>query len=189
MINSFMAHSLIEFGPLILFFLISTIWGFYPGAAALVISTLAALIFSLSYFKRFAYFSVSVSSLTLFSGGITLYLHQPIWLVLEFTLSNLFFGLALLFAQRRGRLILESMFDHMFSISRKGWRTLTIRWGWVLVLIGVTNQVFWYLCPNEELWTLFRFIVTVLTFIFALSQFSLSKRERLPEASPWGLRR
>ncbi len=75
----------------------------------------------------------------------------------------------------------------MFHMSDNGWRTLTIRWIWVFVLVGLSNQIFWEIYPDEAQWTLFRFIVTLLTFVFAISQFSLSRRERLPEASKWGM--
>lgn len=184
----FIAHLLIEFGPLIVFFFVSAGWGFYPGATALVVSTVAALYYSTFHLKRFAWFSFTVSLFTLVSGIATLYFQQPLWIVLEFTISNLAFGLVLLLARRQGKLFLKSMFQHMFLITEAGWRLLTARWGWAFIVIGSTNQLFWYWCPNEDLWTLFRFVVTLLTFVFAISQFSLSRRERLPDASRWGMR-
>ena len=185
----FIAHTAIEFGPLLLFFFVSGVWGFYPGAAALVISTLVALCSSVMLLKRFAYFSFTVSTFTLLSGIATLYLREPIWLVLEFTLSNLLFGLIILTARRRGKLLLRSLFSHMFLITDRGWWIISFRWGWVFITVGVTNQLFWYWYPDEVQWTMFRFIATILTIVFGLSQFFLSRRERLPEASPWGLRR
>lgn len=186
--RTFIAHLLIEFGPLTVFFFVSAGWGFYPGAAALVLATVLALYSSLYHLKRFAIFSFCVSAFTLLSGLATLYLREPLWIVLEFTVSNLLFGIILLFAQRRGRLFLRNMFQHMFHISEQGWRLLTTRWGWAFIVIGGTNQLFWYWYPDENLWTLFRFVVTLLTFVFAISQFSVSRRERLPDASRWGMK-
>jgi intracellular septation protein len=183
----FLAHSFTEFGPLTLFFFVSAYWGFYPGATALVLSTLATLAYSVCYLKRFAYFSLTVSLFTLLSGFATLYFHQPEWLVLEFTISNIFFGIALFSAYRRKTLILKKLFRHMFAMTDHGWRILTLRWAIAFILIGSTNQIFWEMRPYENEWTLFRFVVTLLTIIFAVSQFSLSRRERLPEASKWGL--
>ena len=185
----FLAHSFIEFGPLTLFFFVSACWGFYPGATALVIATFVTLIYSVYLLNRFAYFSLTVSLFTLLSGFATLYLRQPEWLVLEFTISNILFGIALITAYRRKTLILKKLFLHMFAMTDQGWRILTLRWGIAFILIGSTNQIFWQIRPYENEWTLFRFIVTLLTIIFAISQFLLSKRERLPEASPWGLTR
>jgi intracellular septation protein len=187
MSKAFITHSFIEFGPLTLFFFVSACWGFYPGATALVLSTLATLVYSIFHLKRLAYFSLTVSLFILLSGFATLYLHQPEWLVLEFTISNIFFGVALISAYRRHTLILKRLFKHMFSMTDQGWRILTLRWGAAFLIIGITNQIFWEIYPNENKWTLFRFIVTLLTIVFALSQFSLSRRERLPDASPWGL--
>lgn len=183
----FFAHSFTEFGPLTLFFFVSACWGFYPGAAALVIATVATLLYSVFHLKRFAYFSLTVSIFTLLSGFATLYFHQPEWLVLEFTISNLLFGIILLSAYRRQRLVLKRLFNHMFAMTDSGWHILTRRWGWAFIMIGASNQIFWQFFPHEDQWTLFRFIVTLLTIIFALSQFSLSRKERLPNATKWGL--
>ncbi len=185
----FLIHLLIEFGPLILFFFVSAIWGFYPGATVLVISTLVALIVSAFHLQRFAIFSFTVSVLTLVSGFATLYLRQPLWLVLEFTVSNLLFALVLYAALRRDRLYLKSMFQHMFLMTDRGWRILTARWCWVFFATGVSNQVYWHYIPDENHWTWFRFVTTFLTVVYALSQFSLSRRERLPEATVWGMRK
>lgn len=185
----FLTHVLVEFGPLILFFLASGLWGFYPGAGVLVVSTLIALLISTFHLSRFAIFSFSVSILTLVSGFATLYLRQPFWLVLEFTVSNLLFAIVLFIALRRGKLYLKSMFQHMFLMTDRGWRILTVRWCWAFFISGVSNQIYWHFIPDENMWTWFRFIITLMTVIFALSQFGLSRRERLPEATVWGMRK
>jgi intracellular septation protein len=185
----FIVLSLVEFGPLTLFFFVSAIWGFYPGATALVASTVAALVYSILVFKRFAAFSFAVSLLTLVFGTATVYLHKPIWIVLEYTITNLIFGIILFMANHRGHPILKDFFGHMFSITDKGWVILSERWAWAFIIIGVTNQAFWHLYPYENLWTLFRFIATLLTFIFGMYQLTVSKRERLPDSTAWGLRR
>jgi intracellular septation protein len=189
MSKRFVVLSLIEFGPLTLFFFVSALWGFYPGATALVLSTVAALASSLLIYKRFAAFSFVVSMLTLIFGTATVYLHEPIWIVLEFTITNLLFSAILFVAYARNHAILEDFFGHMFSITHAGWMTLSWRWAWAFLIIGMSNQLFWHLFPATHQWTLFRFIATFLTFLFGMSQLTVSKRERLPDSSPWGLKK
>jgi intracellular septation protein len=188
MSRAFAEHTCIEFGPLTLFFFVSFIWGFYPGANALVVSTLVALIYSLYRHKRFAVFSFTVSSLILVCGTLTVLLHEPRWLVWEYTLSNLAFGIASLVSVYQHRPLLRLLFSHMFAIHERGWMKLTLRWGIVFCIAAITNQLFWEWYQDEDLWTLFRFISTFVIFIFGLSQLYISKQERLEGSTPWGLR-
>lgn len=189
MSKRFVILSFIEFGPLTLFFFVSAIFGFYPGATALVASTLAALVASVLLYRRFAAFSFIVSLLTLIFGTATVYLHEPIWIVLEFTITNILFSIILFVACSRNHAILEDFFGHMFSITHAGWMTLSWRWAWAFLVIGFSNQLFWYIHPVPPLWTMFRFVATFLTFLFGISQLTVSKRERLPDSSPWGLKK
>lgn len=188
MSKTFAQHTFIEFGPLTLFFFVSWIWGFFPGATALVVSTFLALVYSLVHFKRFAIFSFTASALVLVFGTLTIWLHNPVFLVLEYTLSNAILGVVLVGSYFYGHPLLRDLFSHMFSISRKGWMILTVRWGLVFIIAGITNHIFWELYPNEDAWALFRFFATLLTFLFGISQLLVSKRERLPDSSAWGLK-
>jgi intracellular septation protein len=183
----FLSYVLVEFGPLLAFFALSAVAGFYPGATALVVSTVAALLYSWFMHKRFAVFSLVVSVFVLSSGCATLYLREPFWLVLEFTLSNLAFSAILYAYNCRHDPVLKRLFRHMFLMSDRGWLILSQRWSLVFALVGVSNQLYWLYNPNEQDWTVFRFFVTLLTVIFALSQFPLARRERLPGATKWGM--
>jgi intracellular septation protein len=189
MSHRFLIHSLIEFGPLTAFFFVSWIWGFYPGVSTLILTTISALGLSLYTFRRIPLFLLSASALILICGIFTIWLHQPFWIVLEFTLSNLLFGLALFWAYYKKYHLLKSWFGHMFLISERGWMTLSFRWALMFLLVGFTNQLFWYLYPSAHEWTMFRFISTLAFFMFVISQLTVSRRERLPESTAWGLRK
>jgi intracellular septation protein len=188
MSRTFLEQTAIEFGPLTLFFFVSWVWGFYPGATALVISTLIAMAYSLYRFRRFAVFSFTVSTLVLLCGTATVWLHEPEWIVLEYTISNLAFGIATLVSYLRGHPLLKDFFSHMFHITDKGWMTLTLRWSIVFIIAGISNQAYWEIYNDPNDWTLFRFVSTLAIFAFGISQFYLSKRERMPDSSPWGLK-
>lgn len=41
---------------------------------------------------------------------------------------------------------------------------------------------------STESWLTYKSLATVATIIFSLYQFRLSKKERLPDSSPWGMR-
>jgi intracellular septation protein A len=68
-----------------------------------------------------------------------------------------------------------------------GWNILTKRWIAVFIILTVTNEIArMYLTPQD--WVIYKSLATVGTIIFSLYQFTLSKKERLPESSPWGMR-
>ncbi len=184
----FFIHSCIEFGPLTLFFILSFFSDFYVAALGLVIATLIALVGSIMRYRRFALFTFFTSVFILICGTATVYFHDPRWIVIEYTLSNTIFACALLIGWWHNKPVLRNLFDHMFLISDRGWMILTFRWGVLFLVTAITNQLFWEMYPNESSWALFRFVSTIGAFIFGISQFAVSRRERLPDSSPWGLR-
>lgn len=187
MSREFIIQTLIEFGPLTAFFFASFIYDFYTAASVLVASTLLALLTSLVRYRRFALFSFFSSVFVLVCGTATVYFHDPRWIVTEYTISNMAFACALLTGWVYDKPILQSLFGHMFLITHHGWMVLTFRWGLCFFVTALTNHIWWWYIPDEEMWSLFRFVSTFAVFIFGMLQFTVSRRERLPGASPWGL--
>ena len=57
----------------------------------------------------------------------------------------------------------------------------------MFTILAVTNEIArFYL--SEYGWVNYKFIATLITIVFSLYQFKLSKKERLPESTPWGMR-
>jgi intracellular septation protein len=184
----FFLYTIIEFGPLTIFFFVSTLFGFYQGATALVISVFLTTIFSIIYFKRVSYFSLILSAFIFFSGLATIYFHNPIFMVLEYTVANLVFAFAQLYGHFKNSLVLKTLFGHMFAISDHGWRRLNFNWGMMFLITAIVNQLFWYFIQNENYWVVFRVASTAFIFFFGMWQFRISRDERLEGSSPWGLR-
>jgi len=185
--RGFLISFAIEFGPICLFFLGTELGNFFVGTALLVASTALALLTSLIRDKRVPLFSVISSSFVLAFGIATLILMDPLWLVLEYTLYNGLFGLAMFIGLLFGKPLLKPLFEGMFQISDYAWKLLSIRWGIFFLLTAVANEYVWH-NHTEEAWVYFRLIAAVVLCVFGFSQFFLARRERLPHASPWGLR-
>jgi intracellular septation protein len=78
------------------------------------------------------------------------------------------------------------LFQNVFHISEKGWSILSLRWGFFfLLLAGLNEWVRQSLTP--DMWVTFKLVTIVGTIAFGVSQFILARRERLPDATPWGL--
>lgn len=177
----------IEFGPLVAFFIGSEFGGFVLGTAFLVVATIVSLSASLIIDKRVPLFSV-ISSIFVFAFGcLTLYLDDPYWIVLEYTLYNGLYGAALVLALLWEKALLRPLFETLFHISDYAWRVLSLRWGLSFLLIAAVNQFVWNVY-GWDAWVYFRIIAAVYLLIFGFSQFFLARRHRHPQASAWGLR-
>ncbi len=183
----FLISFAIEFGPISLFFA-GVQWGnFFIGTGVLVGATAVALVTSLLCHNRIPLFSLISSAFVLCFGALTLVLHNPLWLVVEYTLYNAIYGMAILVSALAGRPLLKVFFHEMFHISDRAWRTLSMRWGIALLLLALSNEIVWRIF-SEDTWVYYRFLTVVALCLVGLSQFFLTRRERHPDASSWGLR-
>lgn len=185
--RKFAISSFIEFGPITAFFIGTELANFFVGTALLVIGTIAALATSLTIDKRVPLFSVISSFFILLFGGFTLYFQDAYWLVIEYTLYNAIFGVALLIGIATKRYYLKHLFENMFHISDYAWKILSMRWAFFFLLTAVLNEVIWN-NYTESTWVYFRVIAGIGLAIFGFSQFFLARRHRHPDANPWGLR-
>ncbi len=185
--KGFLASSLIEFGPVLLFFILAREYGILYGTLSLVVSTIAALIWSLVRDKRVPVFSLISSSFVLVCGGAALVSQDPYWVVLEYTAYNGLFGVALLIGIYYKQALLKPLFKSMFHISDHGWLILSARWAFFFILTAVGNELVWRMY-GENAWVHFRLIAALVLCVFGFSQFFLARAHRLPDSSPWGLR-
>ncbi len=185
--KGFIASSIIEFGPVLLFFGIARSYGLFYGTLALVLSTLAALAWSLLRDGRIPAFSIISSTFVLVCGSATLISDNPYWVVLEYTLYNGLFGIALIWGLMHRKAYLKPLFESMFQISDDGWRILSGRWAFFFIITAVGNEVVWRMF-GEGAWIHYRLWAALFLGVFGFSQFFLARAHRLPHASAWGLR-
>lgn len=185
--KGFFASVTIEFGPVVIFFVVARQFGIFIGTASLVLATILALIWSLVRDKRIPIFSMISSSFVLVFGGATLLSHDPYWVVLEYTIYNGLFGIALLIGSLYGHGLLKELFGTMFHITDHGWRILSLRWAFFFLVVAIGNEYVWR-SLGESPWVHYRLLAAVSLCIFGFSQFYLARKHRLPHASPWGLR-
>jgi intracellular septation protein len=177
----------IEFGPIVAFLVASEFASFISAATIFVVLTFIALVVGYIERKEMAWFPLIVGLSVIISGTLTVVLKDPIYLILKDTIYNGAFALILFVGLYYKKSLLQPLFKGLFSMTDIGWRILTMRWAIVFTILTVTNEIARiYLSPED--WVNYKSLATVSTIIFSLYQFKLSKRERLPESSPWGMR-
>lgn len=182
---------LIQFGPISTFFIAFETSGrdFFFATNVLMAAIGVATIASLIRDRRIPWFPVYGALFTMIFGGATLYFHDPHWLMLRDTLYDGIFGIIILVALSMKKNILKTFFLPLFALTDRGWQILAWRWAVFFLVAAVTNEVM-RRSVTPEIWVYFKIIATLVFIVFGVYQFTLTRRERLPEESnTFGMRR
>lgn len=177
----------VEFGPIILFLITSEYLEFFPAVSIFVLATIVAMIVGQIERKSFAWFPFIVGISIIITGSLTIILKDPFYIIIKDTIYNGLFAVILIIGLYYKKSLLKPLFFGLFAMSEEGWRILTIRWTIMFILLTVGNEIARiHLTPTD--WVMYKTLATIATIIFSLYQFKLSKKERLPESTSWGMR-
>ena len=181
------ANGVSEFAPITAFIFVSEMYGFMTGLIALIIVSIISLAFSWYIEKRIPKFGLIAAFGILMFGIITIITGNPFFIIIKDTLYALSFGLTIFIGILFKRSYLKVLFGDFFAMTEKGWKILTLRWACFFMLLAISNEIArQVLTPTN--WVYYKFVSVFITWIFAFYQFTLAKKERLPEANEWGLR-
>jgi intracellular septation protein len=76
-------------------------------------------------------------------GGLTLLLHDELFIKVKPTIINLIFATVLLAGWKWDKNLLRRLFDSAFKLDDAGWRGLSLRWGIFFAFLAVVNEVVW----------------------------------------------
>lgn len=175
-----------EFGPIIAFMAAYSIWDFEAGTFAMIGAVVCALFVLWHTERHLPLFALLSTVSVIIFGGISLFVHIPSLFILRDTIFDSIFGIILLYSVYVGKPLLKLFFKNVFSITDRGWMRLTLRWGIFFLLLAVLNEwVRLHLSPDE--WVRVKAYLIVATVLFGMYQFTLTRKERMPDATPWGL--
>jgi intracellular septation protein len=163
----------LDIGPLVLFFAANSKFGIYVATAAFMVAVLIALAVSYSVTRHIAIMPVVTAVIVLVFGGLTLFLHDDLFIKLKPTIIYVLFGGTLLAGIFFDKPFLSIMFDQMFHLTPEGWRKLTWRWAIFFLSLAVLNEIVWR-TQTTDFWVSFKlFGVVPLTMAFGALQYSL----------------
>ena len=163
----------LDIGPLVLFFAANARFGIFAATGAFMVAVLIALAVSYVMTRHIAIMPVVTAVIVLVFGGLTLVLHDELFIKLKPTIIYVLFGGTLLGGLAFGKPLLGMVFDQMFSLTDEGWRKLTWRWALFFLLLAVINEIVWR-TQTTDFWVSFKlFGVMPLTFVFGALQMPL----------------
>jgi len=158
--------------------------GIFVATAVFMIAILVALAVSYALTRRLPIMPVVTAIVVVVFGAATLFFHDETFIKLKPTIIYVLFGATLIGGLLFNKPFLQIVFDSMFHLDAEGWRKLTIRWAAFFFALAVLNEIVWR-SVSTDMWVNFKvFVVTALTFIFAMAQLPLMQKHAVNEVEP-----
>ena len=170
--------------PVILFFAAYQFYDIYVATAVAVVAAALQIGWTLLRRRRVQTMQWVTLGLLAVFGGMTLALHDPLFIKWKPTVVNWLFAAAFLGSGLwMERSLLQRMLDHAVRLPALVWRRLNIAWVIFFAAMGVLNIVVAYRF-SEAAWVNFKlFGLTGLTLVFVLAQgFYLARHVEEPAA-------
>ena len=178
-----MLKSLIDLGPLLLFFVVDQLADIFLATGVLMVAVAAAVAVSWVMTRQIPILPGVTLVFVFIFGGLTLLLGDEDFIKIEVTLTNALCGLALLAGLAMGKSLLKIAFGEMIDLDDPGWHGLTLRMGLFLLAIAAINEVVRQSLPTD-LWVIFRvYGIVLLTALFFVSQIPLIKRHLVEDVT------
>jgi len=166
----------LELGPLGLFFIANQRAGIFAATGIFLAATVAALATHYALLRKLPIMPMVSGVVVAIFGGLTLALHDELFIKLKPTVVNTLFGVVLLGGLWFNKPLLALVLDSMFDLADEGWRKLTFRWAMFFFVLAGLNEIVWR-TQTTDFWVSFKvFGIMPLTLAFALAQTPLLMR-------------
>jgi intracellular septation protein len=163
----------LDIGPLVLFFVGNARFGIFAATGVFMAAVLIALAITYYLTRHIAVMPVVTALVVLIFGGLTLVLHDELFIKLKPTIIYILFGGTLLGGLLLNKPLLGMVLGSVFSLTDEGWRKLTWRWVWFFFALAVLNEIVWR-TQSTDFWVNFKlFGVVPLTMLFGAMQYPL----------------
>src|SRR5580693_9147251 len=114
-LNPFLKLAL-DLGPLLLFFFANSHYGIFVATGTFMVAILAAMAVSYALTRHFPIMTVVTAIVVLVFGGLTLFLHNDMFIKIKPTIIYALFGGVLLGGLLFGKSLLGTVLDSMFQL-------------------------------------------------------------------------
>jgi intracellular septation protein len=181
--NSQLRRSVLDFGPLVLFFVAWSVRGIYLATATVMVAATLAVALGYWFDKKLHPVPLLTAVLVLIFGGLTIYLHNDMFIKMKPTMIYGLFGVLLLGGLAFKRPFVKYVLGPALELDDRSWRTITWRFGLFFLAMAIINELIWRNF-SEQVWVYFHsFGGIVLTFMFALSQAPFLMKHQIEKES------
>ena len=168
-------NQLLEWSPLVIFFVVFKLYGIYWATASLMVTCVGLMIVHRMRAGSFKTMHVITACVVLVLGTATLLLHDKRFIqwkptVLLGAAALAFLGSAVIGRRPLARRLLEGVFSEPLDLSRQTWLLINLGWAlWFAALAAANIYIAWNF--PESVWVNFKvFGITVAMLIFMIPQ-------------------
>ena len=134
---------LLDFGPIVLFFIVYKYYGLYAAIYAMIASTFVQIMYSRVTTGKFVTSQVLTFALLVVFGGISIVLRDPAFVMWKVSVLYVIFAAVLLGSNYVGsKTLLERMMGKELQLPRNTWVNLTWFWSLGFIIIAIINAFF-----------------------------------------------
>lgn len=180
----------IEFGPIVIFFLLIEFSHvrFIRAVTVFVVATLAALLLAFIFQKRVAAFPLIAGASVIVFGCASIFFHQPSFFIIRDTIYDGVFSVVLFWGLYNGKYYMKPLFENVLAIDDEGWKIISRRWAIAFAILAIGNHLVFIYAHTLIIWVHYKFWSAILTSAFGAFQIFIARKHRLPHSSPWGLK-
>ena len=162
------SRPLIEFAPLLLFFLTNYFAGIFWGTTILILATIISLGLVWHLDRRIPMVAALGCVAVAFFGGLTLIFEDEFFIKIKPTVISSLMAMVIFAAQMLGRQPMKFLLGKQISLTTKGWNYLSIVWITMFVVTALANEIAWRTLSTDA-WVSFKaFGLTGISLIFAI---------------------
>ncbi|HCW47387.1 septation protein A [Mixta calida] len=160
---------LLDFLPLVVFFIFYKLYDIYIASGALIAATGLALVASWVLYRKLEKMTIFTFVLVAVFGTLTLVFHNDEFIKWKVTVIYTLFAVALLFSQFfMEKPLIQSMLGKELQLPQHAWHKLNIAWALFFLACGLANIYVAFWMP-QAFWVNFKvFGLTGLTLLFTL---------------------
>jgi intracellular septation protein len=163
-------QALYDFFPVLAFFITFKFAGMYAATAVLIGVTLAVALAQWIRTRKISAMLMIMTGLALVFGGLTLWLHNELFIMWKPTVVYLLFAAALLFSEVAGpKPLVQRLLEEKLTTDARTWQITNLSWAAFFVVLAAVNLVFVYRFSHDA-WATWKLATMGIVFLFALAQ-------------------
>ena len=172
----------VEFGPLLIFFVVYQLEGIWIATGTLMATTLIAIAVLYWAERRVSMFLVVTAAFVMVFGGLTLIFDDDRFIKMKPTVVQGLFSVILLGGLAMGKSLLKPVMRMAWELTDRGWSLLSLRFGLFFAGMAILNEIVWR-TQSTDIWVDYKvFGAFAVTTIFIMPQIPLLMRYQvLPE--------
>ncbi|KRG32899.1 septation protein IspZ [Psychrobacter sp. P11G3] len=173
--------ALLDFIPLIAFFIAARYNGILAAAGALLVATI--IVYAIHFIRQKGKFDKQqwvVLLLTILFCGGTLLLRDDIYLRWKSPIINGIFALTLFVSAAINKPLMQLAMKEVFTLTLSGWKKLTVAWALFFALMAVLHYITAF-TMSDEAWINFKTYGWIpIMLVFVVAQFAVLKKHLNP---------